>query len=423
MPVLSLVLLALVLASGQTTPPAELPSLGAVEGSVLDGAGKPIAGATVYALPQREHDMRTQFRTQTDANGRFVLKAVPAGDAYLHAFKESDGYPNTFFDFFTMPGQDLPPKVTIRPGETTSGATIRLGVKAAILKFMIADENGTPIAAAGQFQRLDSGHEGPLGHSLRSDEILLVPPVPFRFTVDSEGYAPWHYGGSKWEADEGVVRLQSGQTLEVPVRLRLGEPSPTATTGSITGTVFGPDDEPLGNTPVEADPVDDSRHRLPRMTTTAGTFIINGVPPATFYMWAWKPELGYTSEMSSPFFAVPGRQFPTVTVTPGDVTTVDIHLGPKPAYVNILITDERGKPITTGAHLVFSRPDSPERLEKDVRDRAFVAIPSTPMRLSVETEGCPAWHYGGDKWLDDQGLVILGPGEILDLNVQLHPYR
>jgi hypothetical protein len=112
-----------------------------------------------------------------------------------------------------------------------------------------------------------------------------------------------------------------------------------------------------------------------------------------------------------------------VTVTPGDVASVEIHLGPKSGYLNLLITDEEGRPLGNNAHVVLSRPDVPERLEQNARDRAFIAVPPTPLRVSVEADGYAAWHYGGDKWLDDKGLVTVGSGEILDLKVQLRATR
>src|SRR5271157_3806575 len=71
---------------------------GSVTGVVLDAERRPLPGATVYGLPEK--DMRKQFRTTTDAAGEFTLSNIPAGYVYLHAFKEHDGYPYDFFSFF-----------------------------------------------------------------------------------------------------------------------------------------------------------------------------------------------------------------------------------------------------------------------------------------------------------------------------------
>jgi hypothetical protein len=417
-----IVSLVFAVASGQAAPLPEPLSVGSVEGIVLDGSGEPLAGATVFGRPEK--NMIKEIRTQSDANGRFLLTRVPAGGVYLDAFKEDEGYPYTFFAFMIMPGHGpYGAKVMIKAGETTTGAVIRLGAKAAVLKFRITDESGKPIDANAEFERPDLGTGGQSGRSISSDQTLLVPPVPFRVTVSVEGYAPWHYGGEKWRGDEGLIRLQSGETLVLPVRLRLGEGSPTATTGSIRGTVFGPGDEPLARAPVEANRDSDSSQRRLTTTTPAGTFIMDGVPPGTYRVWAWKGELGYTSDMASPFFNVPDREAPVVTVSAGEVVPADIHLGPKNAHLHILITDQRGEAVKRAARLTISRPDVPETLEKEVLERAFIAVPPVPMRLSVEADGYADWHYGGDKWQEAAGLLSAGPGDIVDIRVQLRPSR
>ena len=49
---------------------------------------------------------------------------------------------------------------------------------------------------------------------------ILVPSVPFRLTVDADGYEPWHYGGVNWQGKAGLMTLKSGETLSLTVRLR-----------------------------------------------------------------------------------------------------------------------------------------------------------------------------------------------------------
>jgi hypothetical protein len=50
--------------------------------------------------------------------------------------------------------------------------------------------------------------------------VMLVPPVPFRLTVQADGYEPWHYGGKNWARKAGLITLKSGQTLSLAVRLQ-----------------------------------------------------------------------------------------------------------------------------------------------------------------------------------------------------------
>ena len=63
--------------------------LGAATGVVLDSSGSPLTDATVYALPAE--DMTKQIRTTSDSSGHFTLEGIPAGAAYLDAYKETDG--------------------------------------------------------------------------------------------------------------------------------------------------------------------------------------------------------------------------------------------------------------------------------------------------------------------------------------------
>jgi Carboxypeptidase regulatory-like domain len=193
------------------------PGLGSVEGVVLDQQGKPIPGADVYALP--EEDMRRPVAsTTTDSAGRFLLRDLPAARVYIYAYKESDGYPNGFAAFFALPNDQSLVVVKVEAGQTTT-ITIKRGARSAHLKVHITDENGNRMGAGLTLTREDQGGEN---YSMGTDgEIsMLVPPVPFRVTVDADGYEPWHYGGANWQGKAGLITLKSGQTLSLAVRLR-----------------------------------------------------------------------------------------------------------------------------------------------------------------------------------------------------------
>ncbi len=52
----------------------------------------------MYAVDRS--DMRRRYRTSADGAGRFVLGNLSAGNYGVHAYKESAGYPDSFFSFF-----------------------------------------------------------------------------------------------------------------------------------------------------------------------------------------------------------------------------------------------------------------------------------------------------------------------------------
>ena len=200
--------------SAQTPQPT---SLGSIEGVVLNQQVTPIAGADVYALPQG--DMRhPAASTTTDSTGKFILQGLLRGGFYVYAYKESDGYPDAFFAFFTTPNGQYQIPVKVEEGQAITGMTMKLGAKFAHLKVHITDENGTPLNGGLTFKREDQ--PGDYGMGANADVSMLVPPVPFRLTVNSDGYEPWHYGGANWQGKAGLIALKSDQTLSLDVRLR-----------------------------------------------------------------------------------------------------------------------------------------------------------------------------------------------------------
>lgn len=180
----TLALLFITLASQQ--PPNR--TTASVTGTVQDGNGSPISGANVQAI--LESDYKKQFPDITDSNGRFAISELPAGTFFLQAYKESDGYPQSFFAFFSRPGMQFP-SITLKPGEAISGAVIKLGAKAARINLDIASQDGKPLDAALSFSRPDVVN-GSYSVGVNSKTSLLVPPVPFKLTVESNGYKPWH---------------------------------------------------------------------------------------------------------------------------------------------------------------------------------------------------------------------------------------
>lgn len=185
-------------------------SLGSVEGVVLDEQGEPLPKATVFGLP--EEDMGHQIRTTADWEGRFTLGGVPPGWVYLHAYKESAGYPYDFFAFFNTKDRK-PVKVHIEAGKMTSNVVLKLGPRAAHLDFTIIDQDGMPLKSDSQLLFVRDDIPGTYRRGGTTGSIL-VPPVPFRLTVEAQGYQPWK---------SDLIDLKSGQVLQIVARLKPDE--------------------------------------------------------------------------------------------------------------------------------------------------------------------------------------------------------
>jgi hypothetical protein len=181
----------------------------AIDGSVQDLRGNPISGATVYAYnTARMTGLFIRLETTSQSDGRFVLHEVAPGSYRVHAYKESDGYADTFFAFFGTNNKNAWKAVEVYAGRTTMVA-LTLGPKYASLKVSIRNEEGHPVGGEVSFRKGDD--RGPAySVGVDADSELLVPAVPFRFEVAAEGYRPWQ---------SGLLRPRSGATVKVTVRL------------------------------------------------------------------------------------------------------------------------------------------------------------------------------------------------------------
>lgn len=220
-----LTFLLLFLANTSFSQTAATSDLGSVEGVVLDEHDKPVSSANVWAL--LEADMRNSITTTSDDAGRFTLRNIPIGRFYVYGFKEAEGYPYGFNSFYvTKHGQSWV-VVESKPGGVTAGVILHLGPKSAYLKVNATDEDGVPVPVGYQLDRDDI--PGPFYTSVPTDQrlvgvgfvngVMLVPPVPFRLTVQADGYEPWHYGGRNGTGKAGLIALKSGHTLKLNVRL------------------------------------------------------------------------------------------------------------------------------------------------------------------------------------------------------------
>src|SRR5436190_19031796 len=185
-------------------------ALGSIEGSVRDLAGHPIRGATVYAYDSAKMVGRfVKVTTISDSTGRFVLANLPQGNYRVHAYKEEDGYADTFFLFFKTNNNRAWKNVQVQ-GSTPVRVALQLGPKYATLRTSITDERGNPIGGTLTFWRPeDSDPQYRTG--VNAESKLLVPPVSLRFQVSAKGYETWN---------SDIVTFRSGVTTEFVVRLR-----------------------------------------------------------------------------------------------------------------------------------------------------------------------------------------------------------
>ena len=177
---------------------------GSIEGSVRDLNNRPIAQANVYAYTME--NMRRRVTAVTNANGRFVLRDLPPGSYRIHAYKESEGYADNFFSFFNNSRKGWL-AVNVQAGRTTRDVVLELGPKYATLKLSVRDESNRPTDGSLTFVRFDDPKRPySRGGDLSGELTMLVPTVPFRFTVEKEGY-------KRWTSER--LSPQPGQTISI----------------------------------------------------------------------------------------------------------------------------------------------------------------------------------------------------------------
>lgn len=155
-------------------------------------------------------------------------------------------------------------------------------------------------------------------------------------------------------------------------------------------------------------------------TDAEGNFSLENVTAGDVSLRAYKESDCYPYNMFS-FFAMPGEQPARFVLASGEVKrNVVIHLGARAGILVVQITNEQGLPVV--GHLMFSRPDRGQYglYERTSSEDEPILLPPVPMRLTVDAPGYEVWHFGGDDWQTEKGLLQPKSGETLKLSIVLH---
>jgi hypothetical protein len=197
------------LAYAQTTP---LPDA-EIKGTLTDQSGSPVAGATVYAVPQfLTFDNITPRSVKTDDNGRFDFRGgFELGTYKLYARKDKDGYLDPF-DRFYADSKAETPKVDLTEDHRSATVTWKLGEKAGVVAGRVLDAvSGAPTKAYLAF--MDS--EGNGHHVVVRDDgqyRALVPPGK-DLTLMVRAVSP----PSGFQRPLATLRLEPGQEIYMDI--------------------------------------------------------------------------------------------------------------------------------------------------------------------------------------------------------------
>ena len=186
---------------------------GTIEGIVRDLEGNPVPQAALWVFDGGYDSGRKPqvFERVADSSGKFALQNLRPGAYTIYAFKESDGFPYSFFFFFATSGKEKQ-GVTVAAGQTVRDVVLELGPKHPTLQVNIFNEQGKTNQASLQFIRRDHPELPYTRSAAETGDSYLVPPnTPFRVVVEANGYAPWR---SEW------MTVKSDETLSITARLK-----------------------------------------------------------------------------------------------------------------------------------------------------------------------------------------------------------
>ena len=186
---------------------------GSIEGNVLDDASRPVEKATVTVDLAGRTMIGKGLQAITDADGKFLVTGVPAGDATVTASRADALYPDTRAAVFSSPGDVA--RVAVTSGRTTTGVVVRLH-RGDLLSGRIVDAltNNVVLTARIRIIRLDRPNAYFSSSPTYKGDFRFALPAgkEYKIIVTAPEYLPW-------SGNDRTLVLQAGQVEDVLIRL------------------------------------------------------------------------------------------------------------------------------------------------------------------------------------------------------------
>jgi hypothetical protein len=260
------------------TPTATLAPIPALSGRVTDVlTGQGIAGARIELVPSDE-------ATTTDADGRYALFDLPAGEYRVRA--SAPGYAREYWD--NVAPSEQAAWVNVSPDAPVTGIDFELTEGGSTSGRITQNDGVTPIAQAWVFVR-PSQHRFDDGFWTATDaegvyQVEGLPLGNYKVTVEAPGYARLRYyngaqGVYDWTNAVDVKVLPPATVPDIDISLQLG--------ASISGRVYQSD----GVMPLAYAHVNAEQQALPLegFDTNAdgdGDYTLAGLPPGSYVLAA-----------------------------------------------------------------------------------------------------------------------------------------
>jgi Carboxypeptidase regulatory-like domain len=190
---------------------------GTIRGAVVDDVGKPVVTAQVIVDPADGRPRSNGVRlVETDGSGRFSMGNLAMGTYKVFAKKDSAGYPDTSFAFYS---NHMFTTATLTSGAPEVDLILKVGPAASMLTGLVTDAEGHPINATFLLRRA-SDRDNWISMSQRPEYRILVPPsTDVLLEVSAPGCKTWYYGGPADALGRSPIRLESGKQMKLDVQL------------------------------------------------------------------------------------------------------------------------------------------------------------------------------------------------------------
>jgi hypothetical protein len=199
--------------------------LGEVRGAVINDKAASVVGARVKLVPMDGKPLSTSLpQALTRTAGDFSIKNLPYGQYRIFATKESEGYVNTSFAFYSNNEYTT---VTVQATNPVVSVTLKIGPPGGVISGTVTDAaTKRPIDAVFLLQRAADPSNW-ISRSQRADYRVLLPPLAgVTFEVSAPGYKTYYYSGGPDPLKRPPVRLESGPEMKLDIQLEPEETKP-----------------------------------------------------------------------------------------------------------------------------------------------------------------------------------------------------
>jgi 5-hydroxyisourate hydrolase-like protein (transthyretin family) len=342
------------------TPPADT---GRISGIVTRGdTGQPLPGVMLRVVRWDGGRGRQFPPVRTDADGRFVVEKLPAGE-YALSFS-ADGFVS--LELGQRRPQELPRRIRLTEGQHVADVEMTLPRTAAI-EGHVLDEFGDPVPgiavqvarvqyAAGKHRLMPMGSQGTPTDDLGRFRVFNLPPGeyylvalsgPFAGAETVAGFALTYSPGTANPQDAQAVTVGVGQDVTgvtIPM-----SPAPMSTISGVTTDEQG--------TPMRSEIMllptsgGDVRAIIMSRTPTSptGAFVFRNVAAGTYTLQAYGRPVGGGNLARAPFGA-------TLVTVDGDVSNVNVMIATGATLRGRIIFEGDGSQLEPGRVSVFPAP-------------------------------------------------------------------